>query len=318
MQENNQTIPPQSEPNLDLSTYIPTNREEAEKVMNFYREEDSKNAQKAWSFEDEAEEAPAEQNESGGEPAVDREQAKNDEFSFEIDGRSYKFNSQDLQKYVAEGLKATQKYEEIYSLQNKIAQEKAELERKVGESKHLLELDNWARENPELYHRMQLEYENQRNGGQFGEVPPYLAKFVADLNEVRAKLNEVDQIKQEHIRKQSDEALQKEIDTYKGKYSDFDWNSPDQSGLTLEQRIINHALQNGIQTFRAAANDYLIDEVAKRKEFKAKEEVAKTIQKNNKLGLLEQKSEKYTPKPINPRKLKSYDAVNEFILKNGV
>lgn len=85
---------------------------------------------------------------------------------------------------------------------------------------------------------------------------------------------------------QEDKSLNQDISGYREKHPDFDWDTLDpQTNQTLEQRIIQHAIDNGIKSFKAAANDYLFDEHVKRASLKAKEDVGKTIQENTKKGV---------------------------------
>lgn len=86
-------------------------------------------------------------------------------------------------------------------------------------------------------------------------------------------------------RAQEDEALDLEIREYRDKYPTFEWDKVDDQGQSLEKRILNHAIEHNIQSFRAAANDFLLDEHLKRAQGSAKENVGKQIQKATKLGL---------------------------------
>lgn len=299
--------------NAEMYSMIPNSKEEAEKLISFWQEDDRKKAQDAWSGWGD-EEAPTDEAQAKGEAQPEQTQNTPNEFAFEIDGKTYKFNQEDLQKTVAEGLKATNKYQELIQQQQQFMQEKAEFEKRLGQYDHLRQLDNWAKENPELYNRLALEHEAMKSGAEFGQVPPYVAKLATDVNNLMDKIAEIDQLKEEQKIKNSNEQLEKEIATYKQNFADFDWNSKDQSGLRLEQKIINHAISNNIGTFRAAANDYLMSDIVKRQPLKAKEEAAKIIQKNNKLGI-QPKSEKYIPsEPVIKGKM-TYEKAMERILK---
>ena len=59
----------------------------------------------------------------------------------------------------------------------------------------------------------------------------------------------------------------------------------DEFGQTLQQRIEKHAVDNEFKSFKDAANAYLFDQHMKRAAMKAKEDAAKELQKQRKLGL---------------------------------
>lgn len=85
-----------------------------------------------------------------------------------------------------------------------------------------------------------------------------------------------------------DSELDGTISSFKEEHPDLDWKTLDEHGADLERRILNHASEMGITTakgFRAAARDYLFDDLLGRAKLGGKEEVGKQIQKATKLGL---------------------------------
>lgn len=311
----------------DLMNVMPTNYAEAENLINrFYNEAGQEknwfSAEEEETVEQKPEVKPVKgfdmskvnpkllgKTEPEGKAPVDQPQAQsNSAFEVEIDGQKISLNQDDLRKYVQSGYKAEQKYNEIIQEQQRVLKERAEFEKNIGKYEHMAKLDDWAKQNPELYHRLTLEYENMQNGGNFGEVPPYLGKFVAKLDQIESRFSEIDNFKKNQQVQAEDQALDAEIKSFKEQYPQFDWKDS-----TLEKQIIMHAQQNGIKSFRAAARDMLYDDLVKRTEIKAKEQIGKEIQKNHRLGEVQKRSESTSSqKPVNVSKL-NWNQLGELV-----
>lgn len=291
---------------------IPQSYKEAEALINQFKTDAAK--ERPW-FGDQLEDEIVEPKAKQPQPKQQQVQQPSGEFELEIDGKKVKFNSEDLKKYAQSGYRAEERYQQIIQEQEKIAKERAEFEGKRSQYDELRQLDNWARENPELFHRMRLEYENQRAGHDFGEVPPYLAKFVSELEQIKSRFSEIDNFQTQQRVSAQDKALDEDINAFKKEHPQFDWNSKE-----LERRILLHAQDNKIPSFRAAARDLLFDELVKRNELKAKETIGKEIQKSTKLGEI-QKSSAYTTnqnsKSINPSKMNWHQLAEQIKKSHG-
>lgn len=149
------------------------------------------------------------------------------------------------------------------------------------------EVEEYIKKDPAWYDYLVQSYQERLQGN--GQANPThdplvqsLSQEVRGLKEIATRFQEKEA---ELARAKEDEALDGQITEYREKHGDFDWVTVDENGLDLEKRILDHAIKNGIQSFRAAANDYLFDEHVKRAKGGAKEEVGKDIQKRTKLGL---------------------------------
>lgn len=148
------------------------------------------------------------------------------------------------------------------------------------------EVEAYIQKDPAWWQHVQGLYQ-QRAEGQ-GTATPQLPP------EVLAKLDETSKYVESMKIRHEDESLDSDIRTYQEKNPQFDWGKVDESGRPdLERRILDHAIQNGIKSFRAAANDFLFEEHVNRAKTAAKEDVGKQIQKQTKLGL-----GPVTPKPV--------------------
>jgi hypothetical protein len=88
--------------------------------------------------------------------------------------------------------------------------------------------------------------------------------------------------------KTEDAALESEVSQLRQQHKDLDWNSADENGHSLEQRVLKHASENGINSFRAAFRDYNHDQLLKLTELRAREAAMLERQKVVKSGLLGQ------------------------------
>jgi hypothetical protein len=96
------------------------------------------------------------------------------------------------------------------------------------------------------------------------------------------------QEKQAEQKQKEDAALDSEVSKIMEQHKDLDWTSADESGFTLEQRVLKHANDTGINSFRAAFRDYNHDQLLKLAELRARESAMLERQKVTKNGLLGQ------------------------------
>ena len=119
-------------------------------------------------------------------------------------------------------------------------------------------LDQALTQNPQLAQNIWGLVQQQMQGGvqqspegsqdeqQQMQLPP----------EVMQKMQDFDKFRQTYDAKQADESLTREIDDLKKQYPNDPWNVDDGSG-TLQERVINHALQNNIMDIGVAYKDLM-------------------------------------------------------------
>lgn len=165
------------------------------------------------------------------------------------------------------------------------------------------EIDRVAKANPEWWQHVQASYQKraleksgQPTSGQDGsEMSPRERELLAKVGDLEGKLNGfLEKTTQEMTLKQhqaEDQALEQEIQSFAKNHGEFDWLTADEkTGLVLADRIIAHAHKNGINNFRAAARDYLHDDLVARRELKAKESIGEAIKAKTKAGIVTTKS----------------------------
>lgn len=180
------------------------------------------------------------------------------------------------------------------------AQKMAEFNRRNGEFEALQKshapykaIDEYAKQNPDWWKHVESSFEARKLGG----APAASAN--QDLEALKAQLkaeleSEFKPIKEFHtnfVEKEQDERLGQEIESIRKEYANLDWDTPDQQGQSLEQRVVKHAIEMGLDGskkghFRAAFRDFNHEHLVKNAEDKGKEQINKELQKRTKLGLL--------------------------------
>ena len=179
--------------------------------------------------------------------------------------------------------------QELESQRAEIDNTKRHYEEQFGE---LAKIQDYALQNPQWLQFIKNQYE--KVAGQLDQqaafdpnnpLTPLLQQMQSKLNQFETRFKEEDERRISKIENEKDVKLESEINEYKNKNDSFDWKSEDLYGKNLEQQILNHAIENGIKSFRAAANDFLFDKHMKLTKVQAKEKTAKDLQAVNKLGI---------------------------------
>jgi hypothetical protein len=251
--------------------------------------------------------APAEQPAAPPTPAA----ATAQEFEITANGQLIKAPVDKVKQWASQGYDYAQKMAAF-----KAEQEKFGGERNKWESQYK-PIDEYIQKNPEWWQAVQEAYQARELAGRNPNDP-----IVQALSQVKSEISEIKQFKQEIAeekaqaqRAQEDQQLTTEIQSIQEQYPDLDWKGVDESGKSLEIRVIEHAVQNGIKTFRAAFRDFNHDQLIQRAEAKGKEAINKDIQKRTKLGLLG-KTPAPTQQALRPEDVrnKSYEDITQDIL----
>lgn len=155
------------------------------------------------------------------------------------------------------------------------------------------EIDGFAKENPQWWEKIQQGYQQkQENPYDIPEgVKAYLDQrfepVIKDLPLMKEFLQDMQRQKQELAQKDEDTRLQTSIKDIQSKYANIDFAAKDESGQSLEQRVLSHAITNGFPTFRSAFLDYYQDNLEKMAEARGKEFITQEMAKRQKLGLLD-------------------------------
>lgn len=308
---------------------IPTNEAEADQLLNHYNSSDENNYDETINegseMLDPDTNLPVNRNKDEVKESIKDPTAKtaptSDMFELLRGNEKVQLPKDKVIEYAQKGFETEVKMRnfqrELQSFQN----QKAEFEKNYGV---IREIENYAKQNPGWMQHVQESW-NKLQKGDFGnelergqeqginnefQNNPIINSLKKELSEIKGYLDQQKQFEQEWKTRETEQKLNETIDKVKSTYKDFDWNSKDEFGENLEDRIINHAVSNNIATFQAAAKDYLFDQILAKKTMAVKEETAKQIQKTNKFGLspITFESQKKAPvKASTSVRSKSYD-----------
>jgi hypothetical protein len=215
-----------------------------------------------------------------------------------------------VRQWASQGYDYAQKMADFNRRQQEIASREQELTGRYGA------IDEYVRQNPQFWDHVTQEWQKTQLGNQIDPNSP----IVKELQTLKSEIGQVKEFKQtlekERLaiqEQQEDQALAQEIGSIREQYPDIDLAAPDANGTSLEHRVIKHAIDNKLSSFRAAFRDLLHDDLVKRAEDRGKEAVNKELQKRQKSGIL---GTSPTPtkgsSPLDNIKNLSYEALNEL------
>lgn len=153
--------------------------------------------------------------------------------------------------------------------------------------------DEYAKQNPDWWKHVQEAFEKRNTFVVPQEGQPDTAQPNPEIESLKKQITEISQFKsqfeqerQNAIQRQEDEQLLGEVKSIREQNAGLDWVSVDENGQSLEQRILKHAMDNGIQTFRAAFRDMMFDNLIEREREKTKELQTKTTQGQKRAGII--------------------------------
>lgn len=169
-------------------------------------------------------------------------------------------------------------------------------------------IDEYAKQNPEWWAKVESAFKAKDQAQEQGQAVPDWVK-----NKLEETTQFIEQLKSKEAaeaQKAEDEALIKEIESIRKQYANLDWDAPDEHGQSLEKRILKHAVDNDIKSFRVAFRDYNHDSLLKLHEERGKEAVTKELQKRKTQGIIGQSSTSQKGvQPVGGVKNKSYEDI---------
>lgn len=192
-----------------------------------------------------------------------------------------------------------------------------ELQQRLQEYK---EIEEYTKKDPKWWDHVRKSYQKLTQEPGAESKDPVLTKLSESVEKLMSWMGTSQEREKQSLMIQEDTQLDQEIKEFKDQNPQFDWNTLDEKGHDLEKRIGLHALNSGIKSYRAAARDYLFDEMLKRNEVKAKEELGKNIQKSTKLGLgsVRTESKAKISRPTSVRNKSYDDLVTEGLKEMGL
>jgi len=204
-------------------------------------------------------------------------------WSINYKGKDIPLDEKKYRDYAQKGYRFEDKMHQLRVDRKLFDQERAKRE---AEYKELQEINSYAKENPAFEQLIQREWAKIQAGGQLEVAPEDRIHILeARLSQVLDRLDS--QGKDIEARRIAEMEAKQEgaIESYKDKYSSYDWVSKDDKGMTLEDRIMQACIDKGVKDFTIMADSFLLKEHLNRKTLEGKESAAKGIQKANQLGL---------------------------------
>ncbi len=212
-------------------------------------------------------------------------QAPVDEWDLTVGGKQIKAKRDQVLQWAQMGYSAPDKIRKLsQDLDNYKKQETQwkSMEEKYGP------IDAFVKEKPDFWDHVTKSYQErnqilQDQSNPLASVVQQLQSQVQDLVQYK---NQIEERQTQAQMAQEDHSYLQTFEEMKKSYPDIDFITPDNEGKSLEYRVLEHAQENGIKNFKTAFRDFHHDELVKRAESKAKENLVKEKQKHSKLGVL--------------------------------
>lgn len=251
-------------------------------------------------------ESPMPQGEGEGptEAAPQEQQApvwNGEEWAFESFGKRVIPDSREtFLKYAQQGHGYSQKMGELNKTH---AQRMQEAEAREAKAKELEQkyspfapLEEYAQKNPGWIEHVNKAYQESlaKERGLDPKIAEALTPIQQELAQLRQEREEKraleEQQKLEAQYQEEDKALDAEIQSTRKlpEFANIDWNAKDESGETLETRICKHGIDGKIQSFKAAARDYLFPQLLTQQGAQNRLQAVRTQQTQAKAGILGQ------------------------------
>ncbi len=213
-------------------------------------------------------------------------------WEFDWNGKKVMPDSQDKAKtWMSLGYNASQRMGEFNKKEAAWALERKELSGFKEKFGKYSKVDEFASTNPDWWKHVEDSWASR-------ELPqgidPNLAKVLTPIQQqleaMRAEREQeraaLAQEKLQETVKKEDETLEKEIGSIRSQYPNIDLTVKDESGETLERRVIKHCVEIGTTSFRAGFRDYLHDQLVTNAQANGREAIAKDTQLKAKKGIL--------------------------------
>lgn len=208
-----------------------------------------------------------------------------EEYELTIDGKTIKANMDKLKQWASMGYGAPRK---IGELNTKLSELETQMKTHQGVSEKYKPVEEYIQKNPSWWDHVQQEWQKreQFNNNPNDPVSQKISQLEKQLQDALGYIGQDKEQKQQAQIKAEDSQLDQEVKSIQKEYKDLDWNGLDENGNSLEFRVLKHAHDNGIKSFKTAFRDYLHDQLLQRAQKQAKLDVTNEIQKTKKLGLL--------------------------------
>jgi hypothetical protein len=212
-------------------------------------------------------------------------------------GEDKEFPLSKVINYAQQGYDYSQNMHQLNTRIREIDQKEATLaEKESGLSErmdYIKQVDDYAVQNPQWWDHVSQAFSNatgiQEPGVQQAmnlqqEQNPLVRDLTTQLTGLQAQVKELLDSNNTKVQQEQDSKFEKQVTELKGKYDQFDWETPDDNGHYLEDRILQHGVDNKIASFQASLRDYLHDQILEKAQERAKMKVGASIKNGTKNG----------------------------------
>lgn len=244
--------------------------------------------------------------------ATKTESAPPDDYELTVGGKQIKATRDQVLKWASMGYNAPNEIGKLNKEVSSWKQREAELNQL---KERYGQVDEYVKQNPRFWDHVMQTYQQKEQ--LFSDPTDPMATTLRDLQaQVQDLVQYKSQIEQQQAQArmaQEDQELEGEFNKLKETYPAIDFVTPDESGKTLEYKVLEYAAQNGIKKLTTAFRDFYYPELEKMIKSSAKEEAVKEKMKNTKMGILG-----ITPQPTKKvatdHRGKSYDQLAQEII----
>ena len=214
------------------------------------------------------------------------EETKERMFEYEALGATRNEPESLVLKRASQGYDYAQKMEALKQQTAELEQRQADADARYQKYAHL---DDYARENPEWHEHWTNAYDQRGVSDQMteGQQPQVdLSPIKSEIDSLRNDFAGVKDFVNKQQQSQEDGKYWDEVKAVQSEFPDVDLNQSDETGKTLEFKILEHAKSNDIPSFRVAFRDFYHDNLKTRMLEQAKQDLIKADKENRKKGIV--------------------------------
>lgn len=247
---------------------------------------------------------PAPSEEATGDKTASTPEWKGDEYGFDWNGKRIVPDTRDkLMTWVSQGYNYSQRAGELNRLKSEWENKVKTAETRAKELERYREIDEYARTNPDWWKHVESGYQGRQTFQLDPNLQPVVAPILQRLEQTEGVLQQWQRAQEQEQISKADQALDSEIESTRKAYPTIDLASVDESGKSLELRVLQHAQEIGTTSFRAAFRDYLHDKLVEHAKADGRSAIAKDAQTARARGIIGQSPtpQKAVPEATNVR-----------------
>lgn len=235
-----------------------------------------------------------------------------EEYVIKVDGKEVKGTREQLLTWATQGYGAPNKIGEL-------SKQLKEYQTKEGQFKDWEKtygpVDQYVRKNPQWWNHVNEQFQALQKQQQADPNNPVISKLVEEVGSLKELASTVMTERQQLQQKQEDAQYMSEFEAIKKQYPKVDFHTADETGKSLEYKILEYAQSKKIGEFKTAFRDYYHDDLLKIHEEQAKEKTAKDRFTKTKTGIIGESRTPTTKSTNDSVRGKSYNQLEREALQ---